>query len=661
MITGLVIYPLVCFPGVLGNTLTLFVLSRRNMQTSTNAFLSALAVSDSVKLINDILYFFVIVFMKTSTTLGNLSYGYLYPYAHFIFSLSACVSSWLTVSVAVERYLLVCHPTRARAVWSRKRAVFLCTMIYVIMTLLALPSALRYRTIGCVDINSNLTKLDVELTEMWQNPVFVKTYTWAQNLLRSIIPLLVLVVLNTCIITALRRSQAKKRKNARHRVTVMMIVVILAFLICITPDAIMSTVFGFGYHEETDYLPRGIREITDALLAVNAGVNFLIYCVFNQVFRKSFLHLCCHKTRRNNTWMTELEESTYRRCSDAKSLIMSNNNSPPRHDTTPTLLTDNSPVSCQSDVIGKNPSDDHRGTTPNYINGCPNIQNEMTLNDGTSDHCQQQPFRLHNHDTEYPHDTNNSQHKQIYDSNNHIQQLQPHTSKPPQTPHPSNHQHQPHTSNHQHQHRISKDGLKKSRNSIKCTRSRHRATGSPHCHSEEIWREKSDVCPDKSLLRKSTDNVRSEMTCGTSLIYQNQLLTKVCACVHNIPRDTSSHTLSEQRNLNKVNILDVETLETNSTCHDSVNVSTNQSDFLIDSCQCRTGFLNDSSQNKYCNIDSISYSPQLDKLQQGNQTDRLSRDMDRLHQSICRTQDISDTVDQRQTGYNINIRKEEIS
>ncbi|XP_005102840.1 uncharacterized protein LOC101854961 [Aplysia californica] len=342
IVTGLFIYPTVCFPGVLGNALTIFVLSRRNMHTSTNAFLSALAVADSIKLLNDILYFFVIVFMRTSPTLGNLSYGYLYPYAHFVFNLSACVSSWLTVSVAVERYILVCHPTRARELWSRKCAVLLCTCIYVIMTLLALPSALRYRTIRCVDRETNVSRLDVELTELWRNKSFVTSYIWAQNLMRSIIPLLVLIVLNKCIISALRRTRANRRRNSRHRVTVMMIVVILAFLVCITPDAILSTVFGEGYHE-AGYLTKGIREITDSLLAINAAINFLIYCAFNQVFRKSFARICCPHYRQSG-WITELDESTYRRLSEAKSNVTSANSSPRRQDTPPTIVSDPSPT-----------------------------------------------------------------------------------------------------------------------------------------------------------------------------------------------------------------------------------------------------------------------------------------------------------------------------
>ena len=212
--------------------------------------------------------------------------------------------------------------------WSRRRAVTLCSVIYIGMTCLALPSALRYRTIRCVQRDTQQWRLEVELTEMWQNKTFVLIYTWIQNLMRSIIPLIVLIILNACIVWALRKTRTKRRKSSRHRVTVMMIVVILTFLICITPDAILSTVFGFGYHE-AGYLVKGIREITDTLLGVNAGVNFLIYCAFNKVFRRRCARLCCSRVP-PSAWITEMDESIYRRLSEAKSALFSNNNSPPR-------------------------------------------------------------------------------------------------------------------------------------------------------------------------------------------------------------------------------------------------------------------------------------------------------------------------------------------
>ncbi|BFZ06533.1 hypothetical protein BsWGS_09572 [Bradybaena similaris] len=432
-VTGLVIYPLACIPGFLGNMLTIFVLSRRNMLTSTNAFLSALAVSDSIKLVNDIMYILVTVFLRTNEELGKTAYSYLYPYAHFIFSMSVCVSSWLTVSVAIERYILVCHPTRARAFWNRKRAVWLCVCIYVIMTLLALPSALRYRTVRCIDRKTGMPRLEVELTEIWQNQLLTKAYEWIQNLLRSIIPLLVLVVLNVCIICALKRSKANRGRNPRHRVTIMMIIVILVFLICITPDAILSTVFEFGYHEE-GYLEKGIREITDSLLTINAAVNFIIYCVFNQVFRKSFARICC-PTDRPVGWITELDESTYRRLSEAKYLLSTNNNSPPRRNTPPKLKPRRS---LQENHIVLN-----SGVVSNTTGRKPSVERSCSLNTDSYQDISRQNSPLMTSSS-----SSSSEHG---------------NSRAPQ----SNQQ------NLQHQHRGSSGGLKKSRNSVKSNRAKN--------------------------------------------------------------------------------------------------------------------------------------------------------------------------------------------
>ena len=77
------------------------------MRTSTNCYLIALAIADTIKLTNDTFYFMVILLLHTDTQKGIYSYGYLYPYAHYLFSMSVCVTAWLTVSVALERYIMV--------------------------------------------------------------------------------------------------------------------------------------------------------------------------------------------------------------------------------------------------------------------------------------------------------------------------------------------------------------------------------------------------------------------------------------------------------------------------------------------------------------------------------------------------------------------------
>ena len=292
-ITGLICYPVVCLFGLTGNILSIIVLSQRKMRTSTNAYLVALAIADSIKLVNDFCYFLVIFLLNVDPPSGNKAYVYLYPYAHFIFNMAVCVTAWLTVSVTAERYIMVCHATRARGVCSILRARVLSAAVFGSMSLLAVPSALRYRTVNIWDNVTNTVTVDLSLTDLWQDRHFVKGYTWVQNLLRSVIPLIVLGVLNTMIIQALRKTRSTKKKLAsRQRITLMLISVVVVFLVCVTPDAIMSTFFGFGYYE-ANYLVRGIREITDLLLSVNSAVNFVLYCSFNRVFRAHFLTLFC--------------------------------------------------------------------------------------------------------------------------------------------------------------------------------------------------------------------------------------------------------------------------------------------------------------------------------------------------------------------------------
>ena len=106
-VTGLFCYPIICFFGLTGNVLSVLVLSQRKMRNSTNCYLIALAVSDSIKLVNDFFYFMVILLLHLDKPTGVAAYGYMYPYAHYLFSMSVCVTAWLTVSVALERYIMV--------------------------------------------------------------------------------------------------------------------------------------------------------------------------------------------------------------------------------------------------------------------------------------------------------------------------------------------------------------------------------------------------------------------------------------------------------------------------------------------------------------------------------------------------------------------------
>ncbi|ELU02344.1 hypothetical protein CAPTEDRAFT_84622, partial [Capitella teleta] len=281
----LILYPIICVVGLTGNVLTLIVLSQRKMLTSTNVFLGALAVADIIKLINDCLYVIVNVLMRTLPIAANRMMGFMYPFSHYIFNQSVCVASWLTVSVAIERYVAVCHATRAKVVCTINRARIISVSVFLTMSLVTIPSYLRYTRCLTFDPNFNQTMYSITLSSLGNNQSFMTGYTWIQNLLRCIIPLFVLLVLNACIIHALRKQRVPgKKMSARNRITLMLIVVIVVFIICIFPDAIMSTFFRFGYVDENNLI-KGIREITDTLLSINSAVNFIIYCVCSKGFR----------------------------------------------------------------------------------------------------------------------------------------------------------------------------------------------------------------------------------------------------------------------------------------------------------------------------------------------------------------------------------------
>jgi len=287
-ITGLIIYPVLCFPGIVGNILSLIVLFHKDMATSTNVYLSALAISDTVKLINDVLYFAVILMKNTEAENAGLIMAELYPYAHYIFNFAVCVTAWLTVSIAIERYISVCHPTRAKAMCTISRARNTSITVFIAMLIISVPSALRYHAVKVHDSQLNISCYIVEPTELGNNQQFMKPYTWIQNLFRSIVPLVVLIILNVRIVNELNKERIKgKSLSGRNRITLIMIIIIVVFLVCITPDAVMSMFFGFGYVEEDDVV-KGIREITDSLLAVNSAFNFVLYCTMSQQFRGTF-------------------------------------------------------------------------------------------------------------------------------------------------------------------------------------------------------------------------------------------------------------------------------------------------------------------------------------------------------------------------------------
>ena len=164
----------------------------------------------------------------------------MYPLSHYIFNEAVLVTAWLTVAVCTERFISVCFPLKARTLCTVGRARNLCVLIFVSMSIFSIPSALRYKKIQLETPNqSDTVCYGIAPSSIGGNEQFMTVYSWLMSTMRSFLPLLILMILNSCIVHTL--TQQKVRGAAyeqRHKITLMLMVVIMVFILCITPGRI---------------------------------------------------------------------------------------------------------------------------------------------------------------------------------------------------------------------------------------------------------------------------------------------------------------------------------------------------------------------------------------------------------------------------------------
>jgi hypothetical protein len=69
----------------------------------TTHFLLFLAITDTIKLSNDLLYSIVLIIQAFDQQFGKKLFLILYRYCHYINTVSTLCSAWLTLTVAIER------------------------------------------------------------------------------------------------------------------------------------------------------------------------------------------------------------------------------------------------------------------------------------------------------------------------------------------------------------------------------------------------------------------------------------------------------------------------------------------------------------------------------------------------------------------------------
>ncbi|XP_057672637.1 sex peptide receptor [Diorhabda carinulata] len=306
--------PILLIITIVANTLIVIVLSRRHMRSPTNVVLMAMALCDMFTLLVPSPW---LIYMYT---LGN-HYRPLYPtglcYAwSYMHEIIPCIfhtsSIWLTLGLAIQRYIYVCHAPLARKFCTLPNVYKSVAGVLIVATL---HQVLRfvdteYTTVN-ITWNNITTPICIRRRAEWINEylnedIYFVTYFMFRILFVHLLPCISLVILNLLLFKALREAQKRRdillssKKNQKNEckklrdsncTTLMLIVVVTVFLVVEIPlvvvtilHIISSTVFEFLDYDVANTLIL----FTNFFIILSYPINFAIYCGMSRQFRETF-------------------------------------------------------------------------------------------------------------------------------------------------------------------------------------------------------------------------------------------------------------------------------------------------------------------------------------------------------------------------------------
>ena len=282
--------------GILGNILALIVLFRPKMRRSSSAiYLIVLAFADAITLI--------------MLLIGNLNRYYVNlkldsdiwcKLNAFIAGSASSSSVWLTIAVTAERFVAVCYPLKASTACTRKTAGIATTCITMSVLLYNMQYFwfIEFHPRGKV------------CTFAYKYINTIQVVSWVGSALAVFIPIVLLLVLNTAIVNGVRKAVASQRRmtsdggnsggdGQSKQITATVLTISFTFILCNLPMA-TSTIAEHFLMDFNDHI--GVAKFALAgytgqmLVAVNHGVNFLLYIFSGKRFREEFLAVFCCKS-----------------------------------------------------------------------------------------------------------------------------------------------------------------------------------------------------------------------------------------------------------------------------------------------------------------------------------------------------------------------------
>lgn len=289
---------LVGFFGILGNILSMIILSRPQMRSSINYLLIGLARCDTILIITSMLLFGIPAIYPFTGFLRYYYFRLLPAISHVVYPLAMIVqtaSVYLTLTVTLERYVAVCHPLRARALCTYGRARFYVIVIIIFSICYNVPRFLE------VDLKEHPDDefgfgYCISATDLRADYTYINIYIhWLYLVFIYFIPFSGLMFFNSMIYRQVRKANRERQRLSRTEkreigLATMLFCVVIVFLCC-NIVALLINIIEALQQQIYDRLVK----TSNLLVTINSSVNFIIYVTFGEKFKRIFLLLFCKR------------------------------------------------------------------------------------------------------------------------------------------------------------------------------------------------------------------------------------------------------------------------------------------------------------------------------------------------------------------------------
>ena len=196
--------------GLMGNLISIWVLSDDELRSSAfNRLLLALAIIDCMFILPGTIIYTAKAFSWQADWYNRSFPVFLYPFTE----IALCSSIYMTVAIAVERYIGLCRPFQ-RLSGSCSAKIYITPVVLVAIAL-NIPKFFESETTYRTNKENNTTVTSIGVTSLRTHPDYITYYwMWTRLFITCVIPFILLALLNSKIYLAIRKSKHQLRALA---------------------------------------------------------------------------------------------------------------------------------------------------------------------------------------------------------------------------------------------------------------------------------------------------------------------------------------------------------------------------------------------------------------------------------------------------------------